>query len=455
MSTKITALVVDDDRTACRLLQEIMAKEGYQVEAAESGKEALEKAGTAVFDVALSDVRMPDLDGLEVLRALKRLSPETIVIMMTAFGSIETAIEAIKEGAYDYISKPFKLDEVKLTIRRALEHKRLLKENTRYRQELKDRYQLENIVGRSTPMLEVYKIIARVASSPSTVLIQGESGTGKELIARAVHYNSPRAESPFVVVDCAALAETLLDSELFGYVRGAFTGAITNKKGLLEEADGGTCFLDELANTSPSIQAKLLRFLQEREIKRVGGSVGIKLDVRVIAATNQHLDALVRAGSFREDLYYRLRVVVINVPPLRERKEDIPLLAEHFLRQHALRHNKEISHISPEAMVLLAAYEWPGNVRELEHVIERAVALSRGPVLLPEDFPPMLPKKAGEEPRLAGFLTLKEVERQHIQHVLKLAEWNKKRAAELLGIHRRTLYRLAIRHQIDLGPEGE
>lgn len=455
MSTKITALVVDDDRTACRLLQEIMAKEGYEVEAAESGREALEKAEITVFDVALSDVRMPDLDGLEVLRALKRLSPETIVIMMTAFGSIETAIEAIKEGAYDYISKPFKLDEVKLTVRRALEHKRLLKENTRFRQELKDRYQLENIVGRSTPMLEVYKIIARVASSPSTVLIQGESGTGKELIARAIHYNSLRAESPFVVVDCAALAETLLDSELFGYVRGAFTGAITNKKGLLEEADGGTCFLDELANIGPSVQAKLLRFLQEHEIKRVGESVGVKLDVRVIAATNQHLHALVRKGSFREDLYYRLSVVVINLPPLRERIEDIPLLAEHFLRQHALRHDKEISHISPEAMVLLGGYEWPGNVRELEHVIERAVALSRGPVLLPEDFPPKLPKVEGEETRPAGFLTLKEIERQHIQHVLKLAEWNKKRAAELLGIHRRTLYRLAMRHQIDLGPEGE
>jgi two-component system response regulator AtoC len=455
MSTQISVLVVDDDKTACRLLQEVMAKEGYRVESAESGREALERVRTTLFEVALSDIRMPDLDGLEVLRALKRLSPETIVIMMTAFGSIETAIEAIKEGAYDYISKPFKLDEVKLTVRRALEHKRLLKENIRYRQELKDRYQLENIVGRSAPMLEVYKIIARVASSPSTVLIQGESGTGKELIARAIHYNSPRAEHPFVVVDCAALAETLLDSELFGHVRGAFTGAIANKKGLLEEADGGTCFLDELAHIGPVVQAKLLRFLQEREIKRVGEAEGIKLDVRVIAATNHQLDALMKEGNFREDLYYRLSVVVINLPPLRERKEDIPLLAEHFLREHALRNGKDISHISPDAMALLSEHDWPGNVRELEHVIERAVALSRSPVLLPDDLPPKLQGASGEGSPPEGPLSLREMQKRHIQHVLKVAGWNKKLAANLLGINRRTLYRLASRHQIDLGAGSE
>lgn len=451
MSTRISVLVVDDDHTARRLLEEVMAKEGYGVEGAASGREAVEKAERTLFDVALSDIRMPDLDGLELLKILKRLSPETIVIMMTAFGSIETAIEAIKEGAYDYISKPFKLDEVKLTVKRALDHKRLLLENLRYRQALKERYQLENIVGRSAPMLEVYKIVARVASTSSTVLIQGESGTGKELIARAIHYNSLRANHPFVVVDCAALAETLLDSELFGHVRGAFTGAISNKRGLLEEADGGTCFLDELKNLGPPVQAKLLRFLQEREIKPVGGTEGIKLDVRVIAATNQELDALVKAGSFREDLYYRLSVVSITLPPLRERKEDIPLLAEHFLRHYALQNNKDISHISPEATVLLVAYGWPGNVRELEHVIERAVALTSSPVLSPDDLPPRLREEARSEVQGGKALTLTELQRQHIERVLKSAGWNKTLAAELLGIHRRTLYRLAKRHQIDLG----
>lgn len=455
MSTKIAILVVDDDPVACRLLQEVLAKEDYQVEAAESGREALEKAGAALFAVVLCDVRMPDQSGLEVLRALKRLSPETIVIMMTAFGSIETAIEAIKEGAYDYISKPFKLDEVKLTVKRALDHQRLLRENLRFRQELKERYQLENIVGRSTRMLEVYKLVARVASSSSTVLIQGESGTGKELIARAIHYNSPRADKPFVVVDCGALAETLLESELFGHVKGAFTGAIANKKGLLEEADGGTCFLDEIGDIGPSVQAKLLRFLQEREIKRVGGTEGIKLDVRVIAATHQDLEALVKEGRFREDLFYRLSVVSLLLPPLRERKEDIPLLAEHFLSKYASQSRREISHISPEAMALLCEHDWPGNVRELEHVIERAVALTANPVLLPEDLPPKLRREAGTEVPEGRPLTLKELERQHIQRVLRVAGGNKKLAADLLGIHRRTLYRLAKRYRIDLGVEEE
>jgi len=455
MSNQITVLVVDDDPTACRLLQEVMMKEGYQVEAAESGSEALERAERSVFDVALCDIRMQDLDGLELLRILKRLTPETIVIMMTAFGSIETAIEAIKQGAYDYISKPFRLDEVKLTVRRALEHKQLLRENILFRQEIKGRYQLENIVGRSAPMLEIYKIIARIASSASTVLVQGESGTGKELVARAIHYNSPRANQPFVVVDCSALAETLLESELFGHVKGAFTGAVANKRGLLEESGGGTCFLDELGNMGPSVQAKLLRFLQDREIKRVGATEGIKLDVRIIAATNQPLDALVKAGRFREDLYYRLSVVPVNLPPLRERKEDIPHLAENFLRRYATRNNKDISHISPEAMALLGEYEWPGNVRELEHVIERAVALVSSPVLFPYDLPARLRKEAGKEPPAGRSLTLVELQRQHIQHTLKAAGWNKKLAAELLGIHRRTLYRLAKRYRIDLEADTE
>jgi DNA-binding NtrC family response regulator len=455
MTTEIGVLVVDDDQTARRLLQEVMAREGYRVEAAETGREAIEKAGAVLFDVVLSDIRMPDRDGLEVLRALRRLAPETIVIMMTAFGSIETAIEAIKEGAYDYISKPFKLDEVRLTVRRALDHKKLLKENIRFRKELRERYQLENIVGRSHSMLEVYKVIARVASSSSTVMIQGESGTGKELIAKAIHYNSPWADSPFVVVDCGALTETLLESELFGHVRGAFTGAVASKKGLLEDADGGTCFLDEVGGIGSTLQAKLLRFLQEREIKRVGSTDSVRLNVRVIAATNRDLETLVREGKFREDLFYRLSVVAIPLPPLRERKDDIPLLAEHFLAKYARQNKKQISHISPEAMVLLCAHDWPGNVRELEHVIERGVALTGSPVLLPEDLPAKLRKEAGEAASSGQSLTLRELERQHIQRMLRVAGGNKTLAAQLLGVHRRTLYRLAERYQIDLGPGEE
>lgn len=451
MPTQISVLVVDDDPVACRLLQEVLIKQGYQVEAAQSGSEAIEKAKASLFDVVLSDIKMPDLDGLELLKALKCLSPETIVIMMTAFGSIGTAIEAIQEGAYDYLSKPFKLEEVKLTVERALDYKRLLRENLQFRQALKERYQLENIVGRSGPMLDIYKIVARVASSSSTVLIQGESGTGKELIARAIHYNSPRADNPMIVVDCAALAEAILESELFGHVRGAFTGAIAGKKGLFEEADSGTCFMDEVGNIGPSIQAKLLRFLQEREIKRVGGTESLKLDVRIIAATHQDLEALVKAGKFREDLFYRLSVVSILLPPLRKRKEDLPLLAEHFLHKYASQNQKEISHISPEAVALLSEHDWPGNIRELEHVIERAVALTRNPLLLPEDLPLKLRKEAGEEAPSESSLALKELERQQIQRALKMAGGNKKLAAERLGIHRRTLYRLAKRYGIDLG----
>jgi DNA-binding NtrC family response regulator len=456
MATKTAVLVVDDDLTACRLIQDVLAKEGYQVEIAERGKEALEKAGTTLFDVVLSDVRMPDLDGVEVLRALKHLSPETAVIMVTAFGSIETAIETIKEGAYDYISKPFKLDEVKLTVKRALDHKRLLRENLRLRQELKAQHRLENVVGRSASMLEVYKIVARVASGSSTVLIQGESGTGKELIARAMHYNSPRADHPFVVVDCGALAESLLESELFGHMKGAFTGAIDNKKGLLEEAEGGTCFLDEVGDIGPSLQAKLLRFLQEREIRRVGGRESIKLDVRVIAATNKELDAIVQQGKFREDLFYRLNVVAITLPPLRKRREDIPLLAEYFLSKFALQNKKDISHISPEAIPFLYEYHWPGNVRELEHVIEQTVALTRNPVLLPEDLPAKLKGLLAADPHAEGSSwTLREGVKRHIQAVLRQANGNKKLAARLLGINRRTLYRLAQRYQINLGAPAE
>ena len=437
-------LVVDDDPVTLDLLKEVFSKEGYGVETALSGEEAIKQGMDTFFDLIITDVRMGEKDGMEVLRSFKKISPETTVIMITAFGSIETAIEAIREGAFDYISKPFKLDEIRFTIRRALEQRRLLQENKFYRQELLDKYQFENVIGRTPQMFQVYKTIAKVADTKSTVLLYGERGTGKELIARSIHYNSLRNNRPFIPVDCASIVETLIESELFGHVRGAFTGALSTKKGLFEEADGGTIFLDELSNLSLSMQTKLLRFLQEHEIKRVGGTESVRVDVRVIAATNQPLEPLIKNGKFREDLFDRLNVVSITLPPLRERKEDILLLANHFLQKFSEENHKNISHISPEALEILIQYAWPGNVRELEHTIERAVILTSHPIILPED----LPRKIFEEAKGAKILfpeeslPLKEVEKRYVLKVLQETKGNKKKAAEILGIDRTTLYRI-------------
>jgi DNA-binding NtrC family response regulator len=447
MASPVQILVVDDDEITCNLLEEVLSKEGYAVDKALSGQEAIEKGEKRSYKVVLSDIRMLDVDGMEVLRAYRQRSPETVIIMMTAFGSIETAIRAIKEGAYDYVSKPFKLDEIKLTIQRSLEQKRLVEENIHYRQELITKYKLENIVGRSPQMLQVYKTIARVAESRSTVLITGESGTGKELIARAIHFNSPRSARPFVAVDCSSLAETLLESELFGHVRGAFTGAVTAKKGLFEEADRGTCFLDEIGNIGLAMQAKLLRVLQEHEIKRVGGTETVKIDVRMVAATNQNLEELVAGKKFREDLFYRLNVVSIHLPSLRERAEDIPLLTGHFLNKYAAQNNKPVCRISPEAMDVLTRYRWPGNVRELENVIERAATLSGTNLIIPEDLPRRLQMELSQVALsfLPSSLPLSELEKLYIQKVLEETGGNKKKAADILGIDRRTLYRMATR----------
>lgn len=437
-------LLVDDDPVTLDLLKEVLSKEGYRVSTALSGEEAISLGMDHLFDLVITDVRMGEKDGMEVLRTFKKTSPETSIIVITAFGSLDSAIEAIREGAFDYISKPFKLEEIKLTVRRALEQRRILEENKFYRQELLDKYQMKNVIGRTPQMLQVYKTIAKVADSKSTILLYGERGTGKELIARSIHYNSNRRTRPFVPVDCASLVETLMESELFGHVRGAFTGAHVSKRGLFEEADGGTLFLDEVGNLSLSVQAKLLRFLQEHEIKRVGGMESIKVDVRVIAATNQPLEPLIQKGQFREDLFDRLNVVSITLPPLRERKEDIPLIASHFLRKFSQENQKNITHISPEALELLTRYSWPGNVRELEHTIERAVILSVHPIILPED----LPKKIFEETQEIEsilpdkLLPLKELERRYVLRVLKETGGNKKKAAEILGIDRTTLYRI-------------
>ena len=442
--TSVHLLVVDDDPVTVDLLKEVLSKEGVEVSTALSGEQAVALGLENLFDLVITDVRMGEKDGMEVLRFFKKNAPETTVIMITAFGTIETAIEAIREGAYDYISKPFKLDEIKFTVQRALEQRRLIQENKFYRRELLDKYQFKNVIGRTSQMFQVYKTIAKVADTKSTVLLCGERGTGKELIARSIHYNSQRNHRPFIPVDCASLVETLIESELFGHIRGAFTGASAAKRGLFEEADGGTLFLDEVPNLSLSLQSKLLRFLQEHEIKRVGATESLKVDVRVIAAANQPLDPLVKSGKFREDLYDRLNVVSITLPPLRERKEDIPLLANYFLQKFSEENHKNISHISPEALQIFTQYLWPGNVRELEHTIERAVILSVHPIILPEDLPP----KMLEETRSAEvliperLLSLRELEKRYVLKVLQETKGNKKRASEILGIDRATLYRL-------------
>jgi len=443
-------LVVDDDPVTIDLLNEVLSNEGYEVSTALSGEEAIAQGKDQPFDIIITDVRMGEKDGMDVLRFFKKNTPEATVIMITAFGSIETAIEAIREGAYDYVSKPFKLEEIKFTVQRALEQRRLIQENKHYRQELLDKYQFKNVIGRTPQMFQVYKTIAKVADTKSTVLLCGERGTGKELIARSIHYNSQRNNRTFIPVDCASLVETLIESELFGHVRGAFTGAASAKRGLFEEADGGTLFLDEVGNLSLSVQSKLLRFLQEHEIKRVGGTESIKVDVRIIAATNQPLEPLVKSGKFREDLFDRLNVVTITLPPLRERKEDIPFLASHFLQKFSEENHKNISHLSPEALDILTRYSWPGNVRELEHTIERAVIFSVHPIILPED----LPGKMSEEIRGPEILipekplSLKELEKRYVLKVLQETGGNKKKASEILGIDRTTLYRILEKEEL-------
>jgi DNA-binding NtrC family response regulator len=434
-------LVIDDDAVTRELLTEVLQDEGYQVEACESGKIALERAAQDTFDLAITDVRMPEMDGIAVTQALKARQPTLQVIVMTAFGSVETAVEAIRHGAFDYVSKPMNLDEIKSTVRRALVERHMTEKPLDGGPPIVD---TSVVVGRSPAMVEVYRTVARVATSRSTVLIEGESGTGKELIAAALHRHSDRAGGRFVAVDCGSLTDSLLESELFGYVRGAFTGAVGEKKGLFEEASGGTIFLDEIGDIGPSMQAKLLRVLQEYQIKRVGGQEWIRVDVRVVAATNRNLEQLVEHGTFREDLFYRLKVVIITLPPLRDRREDIPLLAEYFVRRHAARSGKAIARVTPDALKLLTDQPWPGNIRELEHCIERAVALASGQVLTPEDLAPEL-KGTLDSTLFRGTPTLEEVKRRYLAHVLEETGGNISRAASILGVERRSLQRMLRR----------
>jgi DNA-binding NtrC family response regulator len=450
-SARPAVLVADDDAVARDLLVEVLEREGYRVRAASGGGEAIALAEREVFDVALVDLRMPEPDGLAVLARLVALDPAPAVLILTAFAAMDTTIEAIRRGAYDYLSKPFRLDEIKRAVRRTLEVQRLARDNQRYRRELRERFDPDRLVGHSPEIVAIYKLVARVAGLDTTVLIQGETGTGKELVARAIHYAGPRADRPFVVIDCAAIPEPLFESELFGHERGAFTGAVATRRGLLETAQGGTCFFDEVSEMSPALQAKLLRTLQDRVLRRVGGNEPIPVDVRLVAATNRDLKKRVEDGLFREDLYYRLNGVTIAVPPLRERGDDVALLAEHFARRYGTAAGKPVEGFAPGTLAALRAYAWPGNVRELEHAIERAVALARSTLLLPEDLPADVRAETKHAPELPpNRMTLEELKRWYVALVLDEAGGNKVRAAELLGIDRRTLYRILERES---GPE--
>jgi two-component system, NtrC family, response regulator AtoC len=446
MDERPRIFVVDDDTSSRELLTRILAGEGYAVVALSDGREALERLSAAEGppDLVVSDIRMGEVDGLTLTDRLRHEAPDTPILLVTAFGNIDGAVDAIRRGAFDYISKPYDVDGIKVVVARALEQRRLAMENRALRRDLRDKYRLENVVGRSEAMLHVYKTAARVAATDATVLIQGESGTGKELVARAIHAASPRAQRPFVAVDCGAIAEGVLESELFGHARGAFTGAQATRRGLFEEADHGTLFLDEIGDVGPNLQARLLRALQEGTIRRVGTNEPIAVDVRVVAATNKDLTQAVKDGRFREDLIYRLNVVSIRIPPLRERREDIPLLAEHFAAKHG---RAEGAAISGPARDLLVAYAWPGNVRELENVVARALALNPSGVITPEDLPDHV---RGVRPAAGGAPggpaqdrpTLAELERRYAAQVLEETGGNKTRAAEILGIDRKTLYRL-------------
>lgn len=443
-------LVIDDESIVCESCQRILQEEGYDVECALSGKEAFEKMRTNPFDIVITDLKMPGVDGMEVLRTFQSEYPNTINIMITGFSTVETAVEAMKLGAFDYIPKPFTPDEVSIVVKKAAEKRNLLLENTYLRQELQGKYGFQNIIGKSKKMQEIYRMIAKVALADSTVLIFGQSGTGKELIARAIHFNSSRREKPFVPVDCAVLSENLLESELFGHIRGSFTGAVTTKPGLFEVADGGTVFLDEVGNISLSIQAKLLRVLQEREFTPVGGTKAKKIDIRLIAATNKDLEKMIKESTFREDLYYRLNIVPISLPSLRERQEDIPLLSTHFVKKYSDEMGKTVKGFAPDAMRRLMTHPWPGNVRELENVVERAVVMVDeefiGPehLILPDDkaqddgkiYVPANSEELKEIKKHLREKAVEEVEKAFIINALQRNNWNVTRASDEVGMLR-------------------
>ncbi|HUL30962.1 MAG TPA: sigma-54 dependent transcriptional regulator [Thermodesulfobacteriota bacterium] len=455
-------LVVDDEMIVCESLKRILEEEGYEAEDALSGKEAFEKMKANPFDIVITDLKMPGIDGMEVLRTFRKEYPDSIIIMITGFSTVETAVEAMKLGAFDYIPKPFTPDEVAVVVKKAIEKKNLILENIYLRQELQEKYGFQNIVGRSKKMQEIYRIIAKVAVTDSTVLVYGQSGTGKELIARAIHFNSQRREKQFVPVDCAVLSENLLESELFGHVRGSFTGAVSTKPGLFEVADGGTVFLDEVGNISLSIQAKLLRVLQEREFTPVGGTKSKKVDIRLIAATNKDLEKMIKEEVFREDLYYRLNIVPIYLPTLKERQEDIPLLAVHFLKKYADEMGKTVKGFTPEAMEKMMRYPWPGNIRELENVIERTMVMIDGEMvsmehlILPgqqekeisESQIPLTSEELKEIKKQMREKAVEEIEKAFVLNALERHQWNVTRAAEDVGMLRPNFQALMRKHNL-------
>ena len=441
-----TILVVDDDRSNRQTLRRMLSREGYEVEDAASGKEALDKLRSRATALMLTDLKMPGMDGVELLRASRVVSPDTEVVLMTAYGTVETAVEAMKEGAYDFLTKPLRRHDLLKTVRKALEKRSLVAENRELKARLEETRAigpLGRIVGNSAALQSSLEVVRQVAPTNATVLVTGESGTGKELVAQAIHELSPRVAHPLVRLACAALPETLLESELFGHEAGAFTGATGMRKGRFEVADRGTLLLDEVSETSPATQVKLLRVLQEGEFERVGGARTISVDVRIVAATNRDLSEMVADKAFREDLFYRLNVIRIDLPPLRNRAGDVPLLVDHFVRLYADRHAKEVSGVDPEAMDLLDGYRWPGNVRELQNTVERAVVLTQSDRIHLSSLPESIRGGEGRAEQLAFPIgtPLKEVERRMIQATLQLTGGDKKLAANLLGIHSRTIYR--------------
>lgn len=437
-------LVVDDDPDMCRLLSDVLTEDGHDVETAVSGEEALTKLSNQP-DLLITDLRLKEMEGLELMHQAKEIRPELSVVIITAFGTIESAIEAIKLGAYDYIPKPFKMDELAIVVQKALQEGALRREVARLRREIGKEYHFDNIIGKSRSMQAIFDMIRRISDTSSNILITGESGTGKELVAKAIHYNSPRKDRPFIPVNCAAIPETLLESELFGHVKGAFTDAKGDKPGLFEEAAGGSLFLDEISEFPMNLQAKLLRVIQEKEVRRVGSNKHIKVNARVIAASNQDLDDEVKRQRFRQDLFYRLNVIQIHVPPLRERREDIMPLAYHFLNKNREGTTKQVKGYSESVLNLFLQYGWPGNVRELENVVERGVILSRGEEIVFEDLPSTLTGSRDDyavlEKALERKLSIEELESEYITRILEQTGGNKYRAAQILGIDRRTLYR--------------
>lgn len=457
-------LVVDDEESIREFLEIMLKKEGYEVTTAEDGQVAMDTLAKRSFDMVLSDLQMPNKTGMELLKFVKESYPEMVFMMITAFGTTETAVEAMKMGAYDYLTKPFKIDEVRLNIQNALRTKNLEVENKTLKKELNREYSFQSMVGNSAAMHRVFDLVKRVSMAPTNILVTGESGTGKEVVAKAIHYNGPLKDKPFITVNCGAIPEQLMESEMFGHKKGSFTGAIVDKSGLFEVADGGTLFLDEIGELPVSIQVKLLRALQERTIRRVGATEDIKVDVRIIAATNRELEAMVKDGTFRQDLYYRLNVINIRMPGLRERAEDIPLLANHFLAKYNERMQKNISGISVEAMEVLKKYDYPGNVRELENVIERTVALEGGSTILPESLPPFVNTIAGRKLASSNEIevgpegldldkVIGQIEKELIVKAIHASGGTKKKAAKLLRITFRSMrYRV---EKYNLGVIGD